>query len=307
MAEICGNACSVTGSGTRNTGVHHVRRVQHNRGSYTGGACRPSNSTVCAIAERIRRGCASGVGNIGKCSVRVERYRSVGCGCKESQPYTFVSLAITPFAGSDTLSVMPATRAVVRVGSGYRSAEYGGTREPSTSNATIIYANVSQHPGVVTTPLVDRLNSRSYTGRAGAPAATEIYHHVVHLALRPKNTSLCTRGRPGSGLPSSAINWNPVTVVVAPAPFCPVVCDPTIAGTCIRKPAFTMRTKTVAVTPVSGRPEQRGCRISLAERDSVDRVIHRREVHSGGIARQTAGASLAHDSIGCGCGRDTRR
>ena len=60
---------------------------------------------------------------------------------------------------------------------------------------------------------------------------------------------------PGSGLPSSAISENPAGGTVAGATAIPV-CDPTIDGTCMRKPAFTKRTKTVpvvpAVTPVTG-------------------------------------------------------
>ena len=62
-------------------------------------------------------------------------------------------------------------------------------------------------------------------------------------------TSLCTRGTPGSGLPSSAISEKPGRPRVVP------VCDPTIEGTCMRKPAFTRRTSTFpvpAVRPVAG-------------------------------------------------------
>src|SRR6516162_10590808 len=61
-------------------------------------------------------------------------------------------------------------------------------------------------------------------------------------------TSLCTRGTPGNGLPSSAIRENPVGGV-SPVP----VCDPTIEGTCMRRPAFTSRTRMVPVLKV--RPE----------------------------------------------------
>src|SRR5579871_4868887 len=79
------------------------------------------------------------------------------------------------------------------------------------------------------------------------------------------NTSVCTRGAgsvppavavngPGTGLPSSAIRVNPPTapVVVADcAPLTqPVVCDPTMEGTCIRRPAFTRRTRTLPAIPV---------------------------------------------------------
>jgi len=59
------------------------------------------------------------------------------------------------------------------------------------------------------------------------------------------NTSLCTRGTPGSTLPSSAISEKPG---VAGAP----VCAPTIDGTCMSRPAFTRRTSTVPVTPAAG-------------------------------------------------------
>src|SRR5882762_1847620 len=71
-------------------------------------------------------------------------------------------------------------------------------------------------------------------------------------------TSLCTLGTAatvaetigaarGTRLPSSAISVNPATVAAAPAPVTPVVCAPTIEGTCMRKPALTRRTKTVPV------------------------------------------------------------
>ena len=51
-------------------------------------------------------------------------------------------------------------------------------------------------------------------------------------------------------LPSSAIKVNPLTVAAAPAPVKPCVSEPTIEGTCMRRPAFTMRTRTVPVIPV---------------------------------------------------------
>ncbi len=35
-------------------------------------------------------------------------------------------------------------------------------------------------------------------------------------------------------------------------PFAPATCDPTIEGTCIRKPALTMRTRTDPVVPAAG-------------------------------------------------------
>src|SRR5437870_12573384 len=67
------------------------------------------------------------------------------------------------------------------------------------------------------------------------------------------NTSLCTRGTPGKGLPSSAISEKPPGGS-AGATAVPV-CDPTTEGTCMRRPAFTRRSKTVPVIPVvTGRP-----------------------------------------------------
>jgi hypothetical protein len=55
------------------------------------------------------------------------------------------------------------------------------------------------------------------------------------------NTSFCTRGSPGKGLPSSAMMEKPVggTAGAVAVP----ICDPTIAGTCMREPALTKRTK----------------------------------------------------------------
>src|SRR5882672_1545189 len=97
------------------------------------------------------------------------------------------------------------------------------------------------------TEFADKLNSRSNRGRAVVDAGTFtaliITSYVLPAAI---NTSLCTRGRPGNGLPSSAISEKPEVAVV------PLVCAPTIDGTCMRKPAFTKRTKTVPVTPVAG-------------------------------------------------------
>src|SRR5450432_2053793 len=103
--------------------------------------------------------------------------------------------------------------------------------------------------------LPERLNSRSYTGSAefvqvvaggtGVQAGTfNITSYVLPAAM---NTSFCTRGMPGSGLPSSAISEKPDGGTVA-AP----VCDPAIAGTCMREPAFTRRTSTLPVTPGAG-------------------------------------------------------
>src|SRR5437016_14584848 len=97
--------------------------------------------------------------------------------------------------------------------------------------------------------LPDRLNSRSYTGRAVAPVGTLIITSYVFTAGR--NTSLCTRGMPGSGLPSSAISEKPEGGVVAGATATPV-CVPTIDGTCMRRPAFTKRTSTFPVTTADG-------------------------------------------------------
>src|SRR5215469_2877803 len=90
-------------------------------------------------------------------------------------------------------------------------------------------------------------------GRAGAVDAAAgaliITSNVLPAAI---NTSVCTRGadRFGRGFPSSAIRVNPGTVAAAPAPLNPCVNEPTIEGTCMRKPALTRRTKTVPVTGV---------------------------------------------------------
>ena len=40
-----------------------------------------------------------------------------------------------------------------------------------------------------------------------------------------------------------------MAVADAPAPLNPCVCDPTIEGTCMRRPAFTSRARTVPVIP----------------------------------------------------------
>src|SRR6516162_10085269 len=102
--------------------------------------------------------------------------------------------------------------------------------------------------------LPDKLSSRSYTGRAEAPAAGAliITSYVLPAAM---NTSLCTQGTSGKGLPSSAISEKPpvgVVVVVVTVPLVVVVvmfvCAPTIDGTCMRKPALTKRTRTFPVT-----------------------------------------------------------
>src|SRR6266403_5059564 len=97
--------------------------------------------------------------------------------------------------------------------------------------------------------LLDRLNWRSNTGRAVVTVvagALIITSYVLPAAI---NTSLCTRGTPGKRLPSSAISEKPAGGTVAGATAIPV-CDPTIEGTCMRKPALTKRTKTFPVIPV---------------------------------------------------------
>src|SRR5215469_6900825 len=98
-------------------------------------------------------------------------------------------------------------------------------------------------------------------GRAGAvPLAGTliITSKVLPAAIK---TWVCTRGAagtvalpatctPGTVLPSSAIKVNPLTVaVVVPGPLKPVVSELTMEGTCIRRPAFTRRAKTVPVIP----------------------------------------------------------
>src|SRR5438132_373999 len=124
----------------------------------------------------------------------------------------------------------------------------------------------------------DRLNSRSYTGRAAGVAGQVVVPTAVQAALiitskvlpAAIKTSVWTRGAgrvpapdtkgPGMGLPSSAINVKPPTVAVAPAPVKPDVCDPTIAGTCMCNPAFTRRAKTVPATvPVAVPCETGNC------------------------------------------------
>src|SRR5215469_5618380 len=98
------------------------------------------------------------------------------------------------------------------------------------------------------------------TGGAVAPAGVAgtltITSKTLPAAIK---TSVCTRGAagavvapatctPGTGLPSSAIKENPLTVAAAvPPPLKPVVSELTMEGTCIRKPAFTRRAKTVLV------------------------------------------------------------
>src|SRR5579864_9257841 len=57
------------------------------------------------------------------------------------------------------------------------------------------------------------------------------------------NTSLLILGTPGRRLPSSAMTLKPETMGLDP-PVAPATCDPTIAGTCMREPALTIRTRT---------------------------------------------------------------
>src|SRR5215469_12249112 len=98
-------------------------------------------------------------------------------------------------------------------------------------------------------------------GRAGAVALVGtliITSKVLPAAIK---TWVCTRGAagtvvlpatctPGTVLPSSAIKVNPLTVAGAePAPLKPVVDELTMEGTCIRRPAFARRAKTVPVIP----------------------------------------------------------
>jgi hypothetical protein len=108
-----------------------------------------------------------------------------------------------------------------------------------------IYATIPASRAVA---LPDKLNSRSNTGRAEVAAGTFtaliITSYVLPAAI---NTSLCTRGTPGRWLPSSAISEKPLVALPS------AVCDPTIEGTCMRKPAFTKRTKTLPVTAVAGK------------------------------------------------------
>jgi len=57
-----------------------------------------------------------------------------------------------------------------------------------------------------------------------------------------------------------------------PAQTAVPVCEPTIEGTCMRRPAFTMRTNTVPVTPVTPgavAEKKRIRRVRLVERNAV--------------------------------------
>src|SRR5438309_820739 len=155
-----------------------------------------------------------------------------------------MSFAITPFAGSDTTSVWPVSTEL------YVSVTAVGVAAATGAPAplTLMYASIPPSRAVA---LLERLSSRSKIGSAGVvqvaggtgvqAAGTLIITSVVLPAAM--NTSLCTRGTPGSTLPSSAMSENPLT----PAP----VCAPTIDGTCMRKPAFTRRTRTLPVAPVA--------------------------------------------------------
>src|SRR6516165_12460717 len=105
-------------------------------------------------------------------------------------------------------------------------------------------------------------------GRAGAVGVVVAGTLIITSKTLPAaiKTSVCTRGAagtngvaalapatctPGTVLPSSAIKVNPLTVAVAePDPLKPVVSELTMEGTCIRRPAFTKRAKTVPVSPV---------------------------------------------------------
>src|SRR5438309_8150951 len=160
-----------------------------------------------------------------------------------------MSFAITPFAGSDTTSVWPVSTEL------YVSVTAVGVAAATGAPAplTLMYASIPPSRAVA---LLERLSSRSKIGSAGVvqvaggtgvqAAGTLIITSVVLPAAM--NTSLCTRGTPGSTLPSSAMSEKPETAAV------PLVWAPTIEGTCIRRPAFTSRTSTVppAATPVLG-------------------------------------------------------
>src|SRR5271169_3508025 len=119
-----------------------------------------------------------------------------------------------------------------------------------------MYANMPASRAIA---LPDRLSSRSKIGRSGvvhevaggtgvqAAGTSIIASYVLPAAI---NTSLCTRETPGRGLPSSATREKPGTgaAVVPDATTAGVVREPTIEGTCMRKPALTRRTKTFPVT-----------------------------------------------------------
>src|SRR3974390_3124838 len=103
----------------------------------------------------------------------------------------------------------------------------------------------------------ERLNWRSNTASAfayGGKVVPDVDSPLIitsYVLPAAMNTSLLILGTPGRGLPSSAITLKPVTIGFVP-PVAPATCDPTIAGTCMRKPALTRRTKTDPVVPVAG-------------------------------------------------------
>src|SRR6267142_1411297 len=117
----------------------------------------------------------------------------------------------------------------------------------SAAPLTLMYASM---PASRAIELPDRLSSRSNTGSAVVPEAGTL---IITSWVLPagRNTSLCTRDTPGRRLPSSATRLNPATVaaITPVGTTAGVVSDPTIDGTCIRRPALTKRTRTF---PVSG-------------------------------------------------------
>ena len=98
--------------------------------------------------------------------------------------------------------------------------------------------------------LPDRLNSRSNTGRAVRAGGRHIDHHVVGLAAAMK-TSLCTCGTPGSRIAVFGDQRANRAGHGLAAQRC--VCDPTIEGTCMRRPALTRRTRPIRVPVVPSR------------------------------------------------------
>src|ERR1700674_3776468 len=84
------------------------------------------------------------------------------------------------------------------------------------------------------------------------------------------NTSLCTRGTPGIRFPSSATKANPPGHVVAGATGVQGAVDPTIEGTCMRRPALTRRTSMLPETAggeqAGAPPEQAESMLALSER-----------------------------------------
>src|SRR5438552_10502106 len=116
--------------------------------------------------------------------------------------------------------------------------------------------------------LADRLSSRSKIGRAVVALGTLITTSLVLPA--GMNTSLCTRARPGSRLPSSAISENPEGGVVAGATATPV-CDPTIEGTCMQAGVHEAHQQNASGGARGRRSrEHRGRGVGLVERDAVE-------------------------------------